>query len=547
MPAKEKQSLKALAGGREERSWPARLKAAWRWLWSRQAGVPGLEWILVGIIGLALAPALVSLPWSVAQLPRVLGVVLLASLLLRGLHRACWRVKAKQPARRRLRDLALMAGMVILMTWMAWAVQVFAGAFTREWTGISPQALAFAAPLCAGPVLVRLLLGGQAALLLALAGSFLGSWFWPDAAGLFLYFFVTGLAAVRLVEGGRTRASLISAGLGSSLQGAAVVVGLALYRGWFWTPELPVSLLAAALGGVLGGVLAAGLAPLVEMALGYTTDHRLMELGSLDHPILRELMLQAPGTYHHSLVVGSLVEAAAREIGANHLLAKVAALYHDIGKIKKAAYFIENQMGGPNRHSKLAPSMSALILTSHIKEGVEIAKRHHLGQPIIDIMAQHHGTRLIPYFYHKAVECRKKGGQPPPDPEAFRYPGPRPQTREAGLVMLADVVEAACRALDNPTPSRVQKMVQDQINQVFAEGQLDECELTLKDLHKIAKSFITILSGIFHQRVEYPQDAAKARKNDADHDRQSPGGDSPGPGEAPAEAAGNLRRLGMSR
>jgi hypothetical protein len=202
-------------------------------------------------------------------------------------------------------------------------------------------------------------------------------------------------------------------------------------------------------------------------------------------------------------------------------------------------------MGGPNRHEKLAPSMSALILASHVKEGVETARRHRLGQPIIDIMAQHHGSRVIHFFYNKAVECRRQAGQSAPDPEAFRYPGPRPQTREAGLVMLADIIEAATRSLDNPNPARIRGLVQTQINKTFAEGQLDECELTLKDLHKIAKSFNNILNGIFHQRVEYPdsQDKAKKRHADTDGGPQRPGQEQPRPAAEPAEAG--LRRLGM--
>jgi putative nucleotidyltransferase with HDIG domain len=240
------------------------------------------------------------------------------------------------------------------------------------------------------------------------------------------------------------------------------------------------------------------------------------------------------------------VEAAAREIGANHLLARTAALYHDIGKIKKPGYFVENQLGGPNRHEKLAPSMSALILINHVKEGVELAKKYRLGRPIIEIMAQHHGTRRIDYFYNKALECRQAAGRGEPAEENYRYPGPRPQTREAGLVMLADTVEAAARSLENPNPARIKGLVQNQINKVFAEGQLDECELTLKDLHKIAKSFNTILNGIFHQRVEYPEIADKVKNRDGDSDSKQQRAQ---PGQADFDrdtSQADLRRLGMS-
>jgi len=199
-----------------------------------------------------------------------------------------------------------------------------------------------------------------------------------------------------------------------------------------------------------------------------------------------------------------MAEAAAEEIGANSLLAKVAAYYHDIGKMKKPLYFVENQIGIENKHDKLTPSMSALIIISHVKEGVELAKQYHLGPEIIDIIKQHHGTRLITYFYQRAKEQNRDVKE-----EDFRYPGPKPQTKEAGLVMLADGVEAACRSLTNPVPSRIKSTVQKVISDVFLDGQLDGCELTLKDMHKIAERFSKVLISIFHPRIEYPESPAK--------------------------------------
>jgi len=250
---------------------------------------------------------------------------------------------------------------------------------------------------------------------------------------------------------------------------------------------------------------------LIEMLFGFTTDIKLLELSSLDQPVLKDLMVKAPGTYHHSVVVSNMVEATAESIYANPLLAKVSAYYHDIGKIKKPLYFIENQMKGDNRHEKLAPSMSSLILTSHVKDGVELAKKHRLGKEIIDIIKQHHGTSVISYFYQKAKDqSKKRGGRSPRiKEEDFRYPGPKPQTKEAGLVLVADAVEAASRTLVDPTPARIQGMVQKIINNIFSDGQLDECELTLKDINQIAKSFTKTLSGIFHSRIEYPEPITK--------------------------------------
>jgi hypothetical protein len=257
-------------------------------------------------------------------------------------------------------------------------------------------------------------------------------------------------------------------------------------------------------GGLFAGIITAGLVPFFETTFGYSTDIKLLELANLDRPILRRLMIEAPGTYHHSVIVGSMVEAAATDIGANPLLAKVCGYYHDIGKIEKPLYFIENQPVSLNKHNKLAPSMSKRILVSHVKEGVRIAKENRLGQPIIDAIIQHHGTSVISFFYEKA---KKLKGDQAVSIDDFRYPGPRPQTKEAGLVMLADMLEAASRTLTNPTPSRIQGLVQRLINKAFSEGQLDQCELTLNDLHNIAKSFNKILNGIHHHRIEYPDTA----------------------------------------
>jgi putative nucleotidyltransferase with HDIG domain len=243
-------------------------------------------------------------------------------------------------------------------------------------------------------------------------------------------------------------------------------------------------------------------------------------------------------------VVGSLVEAAADEIGANPLLAKVCGYYHDIGKIKKPLYFIENQRDGKNRHDKLAPSMSKTILIAHVKDGVAMARENRLGQVIVDTIRQSHGTSLIKYFYNKACE------QNPGDSinmDDYRYPGPRPQTREAGLVMLADVVEAASRTLENPTPSRIQGLVQTLVNNIFSDGQLDHCELTLKDLHAIAKNFISILTGIHHHRIEYPEKMGKTNGNikNGHPDRQSAERPADQPRKDRENGSGHLKRLGL--
>jgi putative nucleotidyltransferase with HDIG domain len=501
---------------------------------------------ILGGIGSLLAVAATPFPWSWAELPRLAGLIMVTALFMRVLYGAWFKkLSLRMGGAPGVKDLLLIISLVVMTALLTRGFAIFGEALVQGWTGVSTKSLAVGAPLCAGSLLAALLLGPQAGMLIAVFSGFFASLMWADSGSLFVYFLVAGTVAAHQVKSSRTRSDLIRAGAWASLAGVLMIGGLALYQGWLISADFLLAWPVAALNGLLGGILAAGLAPLAEAAFSYTTDTKLMELASLDNKLLRELMLRAPGTYHHSLVVSSLVEAAAREIGANHLLAKVAALYHDIGKLKKPDYYVENQGGGQNRHEKLAPSMSALILISHVKEGVELAKKQRLGRPIVDIMAQHHGTRLINYFFQKALDRRRQAGGDEPDKEGYRYPGPRPQTREAGLVMLADAVEAATRALKNYSSARIQGVVQSQINSIFAEGQLDECELTLKDLHKIAKTFNTILSGIFHQRLEYPPAPEKAKSFYGDSDPKPSGPQEAGVKGTSETDPADLKRLGM--
>ncbi|MCJ7508120.1 MAG: HDIG domain-containing protein, partial [candidate division Zixibacteria bacterium] len=253
--------------------------------------------------------------------------------------------------------------------------------------------------------------------------------------------------------------------------------------------------------GFLSVLLSIGFLPIFESLFSITTDISLLELSDLNHPILKRLTLEAPGTYHHSIVVGNLAEAAAKEIGANTLLARVGSYYHDIGKIKKPEYFVENQMGAKSKHEKLAPTMSALILESHVKEGVELAEEYNLPDAIIDFIQEHHGTSVMAYFYSKALEQ----GATEEAKDEFRYPGPRPRSRETGIVLLADAVEAASRTLEDPKPSRIKSLIRKIITDKFEAGELDECPLTLKDLHAVEDSLLPILIGVFHPRIDYPE------------------------------------------
>ncbi|MFQ5648629.1 MAG: HD family phosphohydrolase [bacterium] len=266
--------------------------------------------------------------------------------------------------------------------------------------------------------------------------------------------------------------------------------------------ELPQMLGYGLINGLLSPILAYGFMIIFEYIFQMTTNSTLLELSDLNRPLLRELAIRAPGTYHHSIMVGNLSEAASEAIGANALLARVASYYHDIGKMEKPEYFVENQKAGKNPHEKLTPSMSCLILINHVKKGLEIAEEHNLPREIRDFIPQHHGTNLIRFFYQKALESSEDGEV---DESSFRYHGPRPRTRETAIVMFADAVEAGSRVLKEPSVSRIRSMINTLIHERLLDHELDECPLTLRDLTLIRESFVNTLTGMFHGRIEYPQ------------------------------------------
>jgi putative nucleotidyltransferase with HDIG domain len=237
----------------------------------------------------------------------------------------------------------------------------------------------------------------------------------------------------------------------------------------------------------------------------------LLELSDFNHPLLKKMILEAPGTYQHSLVVANLAEAAAESIGANPLLCRVGAYYHDVGKIIKPHYFVENQIPYRDVHKNLKPSISKMIIINHVKEGAELAKKYRLRQTIIDFITEHHGRSLVYYFYQRAKELHDQQDHE----EEYRYPGPRPQSKEIAIVSLADTIEAFSRTMEEPTPARIKEMVKDVVRKRFTEGELDESELTLKDLERITESFVRILNAIFHTRINYPQNGSdkKSSKN----------------------------------
>ncbi len=264
---------------------------------------------------------------------------------------------------------------------------------------------------------------------------------------------------------------------------------------------------------IMSPVLTYGLLIFFERVFKVTTDLTLMELSHFSHPLLRRLSEQAPGTYHHSLAIATLAEAAASAIGANEVLARVGALFHDIGKLVKPMYFVENQKGSRNRHDKLTPRMSSLIISAHVKEGVNLGEEYDLPQEVLDFIPMHHGTTRIEYFFSKAIELASHSEDETKIEEIneqdYRYPGPKPQTRETGILMLADTVEATTRTLDDPSPQKLETVIDEMVRKRFEEGELDECPLTLKDLTKIKAAFLSVLVGAHHTRVKYPEQTAK--------------------------------------
>ena len=405
-------------------------------------------------------------------------------------------------------------------------------------------------PFALGGMLVRILLNSEVALVYTSVCALLAGIMFENSLAIAIYSLMTGIVGAHGVRHCQDRGTIYLAGLKVSVVGITLALSFQILADSLLTMQTLLCVAFAAAGGIITAAVVNATIPLLENLFQYTTDIKLLELSSLNSPVLRELMIKAPGTYHHSVLVGNLAEGAAEAISANPLLARVAAYYHDIGKISKPLYFIENVKGGENRHDRLAPSMSALILIAHVKEGVELARQHRLGQTLIDIICQAHGTSLITFFYQKARS--QAGPDAQVDEQEYRYPGPKPQTREAGLVMLADCVEAASRTLADPTPARIQGLVQKIINNIFTDGQLDECELTLKNLHEIARSFNRILSGIYHQRIEYPEPAGRekgrgGRNSREDHDREPAAAAADQDQTAQGGGGDDLKRLGIAR
>ncbi|MEW6424477.1 MAG: HDIG domain-containing metalloprotein [Bacillota bacterium] len=370
-----------------------------------------------------------------------------------------------------------------------------------QWPELSAL-FGYMVPMAAAGMLIAILLDSRLAVLVVAVMSFLLMLMTDGQLRFGVVGLVGGITGVYTVSRLSQRGDLARAGVYTGLANITAILIMELIQSSSVGLIIASAVLFGVGNGFLSAILTIGLLPYLETTFKITSSVRLLELSHPGNPLLKRLLTEAPGTYHHSIVVGNLAEAAAEAIGAESLLTRVGAHYHDIGKLKRPYFFIENQLNQDNPHDKIAPSLSTLILTAHVKDGVELAREYKLPPVIIDIIEQHHGSSLCTYFYHKALENGQN--EAAVSEEEFRYEGPKPKTKEAALVMLADSVEAAVRSLQNRTPGRVEGMVRKIIKDKLMDGQLDECDLTLKDLDAIASAFLQVLSGIFHARIEYP-------------------------------------------
>jgi cyclic-di-AMP phosphodiesterase PgpH len=372
----------------------------------------------------------------------------------------------------------------------------------------SARSWAYAIPFASVALMATLLLGRNAALMLSVLFSVLCSRLVLDGDGLWVVFYglAGSLGAISVLERYEFRHRLVMARVGLIVGGINLLMVLiltAIGPAERDAAQIAFDAVCALAGGLLVTAVGSFALPILEWMLGITTDVKLVELSNTNLPLLRDLAFKAPGTFQHSLMVANLAKEGCEAIKADPVLAYAAGLYHDIGKMERPDYFIENQRPGHNRHDKLLPSMSALILINHVKEGVDLARRDNLPQVIKDAIQQHHGTRLMKFFYSKAQEQR--------DPEAgdvteekYRYPGPKPQNKVMGVLMLADAVEAASRTLTEPTPAKIRGLIRTIFEDCLQDGQLDHTDLTLSDLRNVGESFHRVLSNIFHQRIDYP-------------------------------------------
>src|SRR3990170_6097270 len=482
---------------------------------SRERRIPGE--LLLGFL-IAAAFVLLFYVWGEEWTPRGAGrlggfyplVGAVALTLAVALFLTEWfRFAGREVRKVRLaaRDFLFLCSLAVALFFLAKAVMDVLPAGFSAWGGTIPSHIyVYLIPLPAFAIVVRVLLNSEVAILFTVAASVLSAAAAQGRWSTLLFLLLAGTAGASRSGRIPDRYRMLWAGVLTSVVCALAAVSLEL--AFYGESGIVWAGISGVVSGLVAGPIALAILPVAEYAFGYTSDIRLMELGSTGHPLLRRLMIEAPGTFHHSIAVGTLAEAGAEALGANPLLCRVAALFHDVGKIAKPEYFSENQLGAGNIHDTLTPGMSLLVILNHVKEGVRLANEHRLGERIAEIISQHHGTSLLYFFLDKAqpmIRDRKASE------ESFRYPGPRPGTREAAIIMLADAAEAASRSLRNPSPEEIEETVTRIVNRAYLDGQLNECDMTLRDLHAVGKAFGRVLSAVSHTRVEYPKTPASGR------------------------------------
>jgi hypothetical protein len=432
-----------------------------------------------------------------SSLRQVLGIVILLGLLLASLFFYLRRRQAKQRRTGQMQYFYISAILIFTL-------------FARLFSSLAEINVVwgFLIPLPFISMLFVLMVDRELALVMVVVGTVVTGLLLKGNYYLTLATLVNGILAMFFSLRAARREELLREGLLISGTIGVVCFAIALIfkdiQTAFW------AFVAGVGNGALSSILTMGLFTLMEKISGITTNIKLLELASTEHPLLHELVQSAPGTYTHSLMVGNLANAAARAIGADPLLARVGAYYHDVGKLKRPSFFAENMPQGGKGHERINPNLSALVIAAHVKEGVELAKQFRLPQEIVDIIRQHHGTSIIKYFYARAMERPGKEGKVAED--RFRYPGEKPQSKEAAIVLLADAIEAATRALPNSSPVKLEQVIQNVIEERLHDGQLDNCDLSLSELSKINRAFLQIIIGTQHQRVEYPNIAVGGRK-----------------------------------
>jgi len=426
----------------------------------------------------------------------------------------------------------LMMGITLILSLLFYKLSIFLANIFSENSNFlllnNVESYKYAFPFLFGVLLFAFLTGNQLALIYTIINSLLVGYLFKANFYLMIFCFIGGLSAIYGIRyyGRQKRTSTFRAGIFLVAPiNVFIIITIHLIREKFGSLDIFTSELFM---GLAGGILSASLAflflPVFENTFGFLTQSKLLELTNSDLPIFRQMAIEAPGSYHHSLIVATLAEEASEEIKLDPMLVKACALYHDIGKIKRPEYFIENQVQNPDMHKDLKPSMSTLVIINHVKEGVELAKKLKLPKRIREIIEQHHGTSLVRYFFQKAKEKYDLGMQKIGE-ESYRYAGPKPKTREAALILLSDSVEAASRSLKSPSRTNLKRVVTEIFNSYLEDGQLDDCDFSLKELRAAASSFLTTLDTIYHPRVEYPgfdfemKQKKKTEQNNKPNDR----------------------------